>query len=755
MRRWTGLRATLALATLVVLLFAAVPASASAAGLPATWSRTSAAPIVHRQLPVKTTFTLTAKTTLKRVRFSVSGAGKTLVKVSPSSIAVLRKGAKRTVTVTFKAGAATPVQSFAASITATSGRRAVAKSVKLTIQVREKLPVFTPGAETPLASTSVGPAGGTLTVPAGDTPLSGVQVSVPPGALDKGVSLSLSSESGALQPAVGTYAGAALDLELGKVHEFAQPISITAPWPDTSKVPVPYYIDPSGRLHLAQLLSLDEAGHTFTFQTFHASLYTWIWTSLTTALGAHQTGYAVNTDGMRIQNRGSTFNRNGECFGMTSFSLWYFAGHKADGDFYPRFTKVIGHTSSGGVIIGQNAIATRAFISISQQWNSYWDLVAGQMRLEQDARFLTIVSAIRNTDEPVLVDLRNADKKGGAHSVLAYGYDAPLGTLAVYDPNYPRAPQNISYDAAKSEFAPYAGYDTITFCGDGSLRLTESYQDIYADALTDFRASDRAQIKLSRPTAPGSSTSSRTATISGRVLSGSVKVTRLNIFVGSTPFQVDVPASGAFSKAVDLGVGTNHLTFQTSGPMTHGGLGDVPNTMDATDYTIVCTSPQSIMQATLTWTTGKTDLTLYVTDPTGETAFPGTATTSGGRVDHDVTSGYGPEHFTLLTTDTIQYGQPYTVRVHYNDDYRTGTLPTLYFVTVQVYEGTEREHSVTFPGFLGYDDRSNWPPGSTGLDWADVCDVVLTKDGPVIARVTSRGAAPRGNGPDLPARAVD
>ena len=54
------------------------------------------------------------------------------------------------------------------------------------------------------------------------------------------------------------------------------------------------------------------------------------------------------------------------------------------------------------------------------------------------------------------------------------------------------------------------------------------------------------------------------------------------------------------------------------------------------------------LRATLSWDADNTDIDLWVTDPNGERAFYGHPLTyQGGRMSRDITSGYGPEEFSL------------------------------------------------------------------------------------------------------------
>ena len=62
------------------------------------------------------------------------------------------------------------------------------------------------------------------------------------------------------------------------------------------------------------------------------------------------------------------------------------------------------------------------------------------------------------------------------------------------------------------------------------------------------------------------------------------------------------------------------------------------------------------LRATLSWDADNTDIDLWVTDPNGERVFYGNALSyQGGRVSRDITSGYGPEEFSLRRAKPGKY----------------------------------------------------------------------------------------------------
>jgi len=594
----------------------------------------------------------------------------------------------------------------------------------------KKPAVFTSGDDVNVTSKTIAATGGTIEAGSSGTPIDGVQVQFPAGALPADTNVSLGYNTGSLTPNEGTYAGVVLILKAGTVTQFDQPVTITVPFTDTSKVPVPYYVDDSGKLHPMQLIKIDRTTETFTFQTFHASWFTWLFADTAYAPRPDdivKTGYSPSDDGFQVINNGSEYNRSGECFGMTSFSLWYYMHKKSSkGNFYPEYMSVVGTDSSGSSLFGQDIIATRSFISIAQKWNWYYtNVVYNQQDLSQEDRYVAIRNIILNTGNPVLIYLWHTNGSSGSHSVLAYAFNDIDGTISIYDPNYPGSTKTITYNGANKSFDSYAGYDGIVYNGDGSLNLTEQYQNILDDADANFQGSGNATINVTSHT-NGQQVTERGITLAGTIQSGQVLVTKLNVLVGSTTFSVNVGENGSFSIPVTLESGINHLQFVTEGNSSTGNLIQLPNNMTTTDFTIDLNIPKSVILVTLTWDTNDTDIDTYVIDPTGDySSYYHKVTADGGELDYDITTGYGPEHWTLLTTDTVRYDQPYKVRLHYYSDHGNG--PSNYTVTIKLYEGTSRVQEYWYRGNLAVSNPSNDAPNGSGADWVNIADITLTR----------------------------
>lgn len=472
----------------------------------------------------------------------------------------------------------------------------------LTIQIIEEInPVrFIPGTNTNITSRTIGASGGIIQIANSGTPLDGITVEFPAGAISDNVSVSLGYNNGTLIPNSGTFSGKVISLSVPGVYEFDQPVTITAPLvADSNVTPVPYYVDPKGNLRPVQLVEVDIQAGTFKFQTFHSSWFTWIFGGTVYAPGPNDivdTGYIPRNDGFQIGNKGSIYNRQGECFGMTSFSLWYFLDKKTSmGNFYPKYFDVIAYDIVGRPLTGQDIIATRAFTSITQYWNTYYfDVVKTQLNFSDADRYASILNIIANTRSPVLIYLFHTSGEGGAHSVLAYAFNRLDGNISIYDPNCPADDliclalgigQTIHYNSSTGSFDSYSGFDGIVLEADGELRLKEPYQNILDDAEANFQRSGNAIINITSHTS-GQEITTPTVNLAGTIESGEVLVTKLRVFVGSITFSADVGLDGRFNIPLNLTSGINYIHFQTLGPGCIDalcGLGPVSNNM-LTDF---------------------------------------------------------------------------------------------------------------------------------------------------------------------------
>jgi hypothetical protein len=567
------------------------------------------------------------------------------------------------------------------------------------------------GTTTADTSTTIGTGGGALDGPAG-TPVEGIHVEVPTGALAADNQLTLGHNDGTVTPAAGTWSGVLLDLSGPTPLVFDQPVLITAPFTGgASEIPVPYYINPQNQFEVCQTTALDRANGKFTFMTLHTSVYTWFLASsndLVSDYNVPQFGPA--TDGFQIVNWGSTYNNRGECFGMSSWTEWYYRYHSADGDFYPRFMQLIGG------LTGQDIIATRAFSSISAMWERYTPLM--DWSTDPSEQNILIRHAVKTSGAPTNLYIRKADGSG-AHAILAYGWIS--NQLMLCDPNLPPNPSTVrlvagAWDGYNGNGTYAPPYTEIRNIGIGSI-LREDYSFILSDAENSFSNTADCLIKDLNINAEDHITT-RDITLTGNIDSGQVLIEELEIDTGLS--QIKVPVDKLlqnFSVKLPVQNGDNYLQFRTRGYVANGSKVDSPNNFTNTrGLHFFGDLDASTVFITLSWDQA-VDLDMYVTDPTNDTAwYSDKVTADGGELDIDVISGYGPEHFTLTTTDTTRFGQPYLIKVH---KYSSGNKFTHWTLKVSLNEGPP----VTYTGTLTSGDPSNNSPFATGADWGGFIEI--------------------------------
>ena len=600
------------------------------------------------------------------------------------------------------------------------------------------------GATTTTTNKTMGSQGGTIGFSNG--PLAGVTVSVPLGALASNHLFTVSHRTASLTPRSGTFSGHVIDLQTDGSRHFDEPVQLTVPFTsDGTSIPVPYYIDSNGKLLACQVIGIDRQAGTITFESWHASPFTWIMAHLGGAEEAH-TSYLAPSDGFQVNNAtySTPYNQGGNCFGMCAFELWYFT--EKGGGLYPKYMQNL--TVPGyAPIKGQDCIATRAHNSVNQVYQHYWERKAAQFSLTAEERVAFIKNVIANTGAPTILSGRS---EPAGHAFLATDcfQNGPTNTLWINDPNVPGQHTEITYIAGSSNLAYNTSYGyiftNITVMGNGSWQF-EPFDLIYADAEDGFHGSGAAQVTVNSHTNLQQVTD-RTVNLSGVVSNGQVAVSLLDVVNNGVKYRGNVDLHGNFNIPISIVAGTNQLTFVTHGYVNSwvggqnvGYVTQVLNTQKQ-PFNLLYMQTSAVVLVTLTWNTSATDLDLYTIDPTGDySSYFHYATASGGTLDHDVTGGYGPEHWTLSGINTVQWGQGYKVRVHYYSDHQSCTYsscdpqipvrPTGWTTSVVVYEGTPRMQTFTFSGVLdAADGSSNRNPDGTGASWATVCTITPVKE---------------------------
>jgi len=118
--------------------------------------------------------------------------------------------------------------------------------------------IFKIGQTTIIKSVKVDSSGCIIKIGNLGTPIDGMAIDMPSGALDKETIIPIGYNDGTLNPNYGTFSGKTIVLN------------------DDGTFPVPFYVDPDGKLHAVQPLGIDIVSGNFSFHTYHGGLFTWI-----------------------------------------------------------------------------------------------------------------------------------------------------------------------------------------------------------------------------------------------------------------------------------------------------------------------------------------------------------------------------------------------------------------------------------------------------------------------------------------------
>ena len=601
---------------------------------------------------------------------------------------------------------------------------------------------YEPGENQNISTQEIPPTGGVIEGPPG-TPLEGISVNFPAGAVSATSCYSLALNNGTLHVASGQPSGIVIDLspcdgvlnrsDGSESTKFDQPVEITVPYdPDNGEgFVIPYFIDADGKLDLLETTNIDSNNHTITFVTFHCSWYSWI-IPTASAPGpedSYDTGYRPGNDGFKIINPYNEATDGQSCVGMSAFSLWYFSNEKnqaAGGNFYSRFMDEIPPSNK----TGQNIIATSAQTLLGKVYETFFK--PNTINTSDEWNFQIITNALKNSGKPVMIYLEPFVTHV-THVVLCYRYTddgTGLYKLFIYDPNHPgNESLEITYDSHNKDFSTYNFfYSKIRYLGIASFtpRLNVDFQILYDCAKANFNC-DTATINIASHT-NGQSVSEKNIELRGTIISGSIPVTKIEVWNDTSLFQANVYADGSLFLPISLHAGENHLIFSCSGTIVKDGqtqLITIGSNMDLVDFVINSTYEYSAILVTLTWETDQTDLDLYVIDPTGDySCYYHMPTLDGGELDRDDVDGFGPEHWTLTYNDNVRWGQDYKVRVHY---FRNEGIVSNFTVTIVTNEGTVNERVNSYRGNLAVSDVENDAPSDVGADWRDIATINISQ----------------------------
>ena len=406
-------------------------------------------------------------------------------------------------------------------------------------------------------SGTVGSTGGSVEVSNQTSPIYGTKVTVPAGAVDSNVNISISYSEQLPGPIESDVVSVTKVIVLSKDSnkDFLLPVTITIPYTDsqmsTNDIPSMYYWDSTINRYLPLTITeLDTTNKRITFITNHFSEFCGF---SIPGLGSfteqrdYDSNFRPDQDGFFQVNFASYYPRSatgGNCYGLASYSIWYYVYKKITKiDVNGLYSKYLdGNTNMSYDDTRAKELIARAFDDSLVQ--NRWDKLFAELNtipiIPFQRSFLGL-QLIQNLQMKV-PSLLTITFGTTAHVLTVYRYvgNSIAGVFYIYDSNYPGTEQTFKWTAL-SGFYSYSkanAYPTILSYGvdsNVSEHLGGAYETLYNKAENGGWNSTESIFKTIDITSPvltnNTATASGNNTISGFVRSGSNKdMTNLKLY---------------------------------------------------------------------------------------------------------------------------------------------------------------------------------------------------------------------------------
>jgi hypothetical protein len=472
--------------------------------------------------------------------------------------------------------------------------------------VLQSLPLATPAsykAGTPVmvSQATIGAKGGILTGAAG-TPVEGVVVTVPEGALTESTTLSLGYDNGVFTNVKPEEQGIVMVLQSSGRTDFPKPLQVEFPFKRAGQIPVPYYINDNGRFEIVTALPFDRTTGRAGFITWHVSKYTYTFANEDpSAPKPVSIGFDVSRDGFEESNvYKSKYVVLGSCWGMSNFVKWYW--NEVGAGLYRRFFEGVRSALNEDMLSGQRLISIRAHNSVA------YYTAENASKIQEPKTFSDFVVQVKDAlskgSSPVMISLEQGG--GGAlHAVLAVGYSD--NQIAVYDPSWPGTTRAINYKTV-----PRYGdiWKKFGIFGNGELRLNEKYLRLLSDATEKFHGENETKIEVTSHQ-PDQKVDKEDISLEGKVHSGQVLISELEAHVnyedGTSSETVKLPMppdDNTFKLPLKLKQGWNGVVFRTRGYIAYSSdkIMVIPNDPKAFSLERVKDAPKPNSSITVTST---------------------------------------------------------------------------------------------------------------------------------------------------------
>jgi hypothetical protein len=417
--------------------------------------------------------------------------------------------------------------------------------------------------------------GGTIEGASG-SPIEGVLVTVPAGAVTTATTFSLGyNVGGSYQNRKGAVPSPyVLVINSNGQHQFAKPLSVTFPYANPTNIAVPFYLSPEGTFTLLAALPIDRVNGRAGFLTWHASPFMWVDAPAMSSQGRSSTGFSPPNDGFQFSNATlePDFAPEGRCVGISHFARWYKETY--GGGLFGKFHAMVPKDAAGKKLTGEEVLATRAHNSV-QRASLAMEIPTLSTR-ETLVHIMNGISMGRNQvigiSKQILIMEKGKNLLDfiGNHAMLAFAYTE--NQIGVYDSNKPGKWMAIDYQmnpGAADATVQYGDQDSLNVFGD--VNPLESFTAILKDATAGFHEQSQSKIEITSH-ANGATVSEDTVTIKGNVHSGQVLIDDADVWVEyedktqseRKTFEVS-ESKKDFSVDLPLHPGANRIWFETRG----------------------------------------------------------------------------------------------------------------------------------------------------------------------------------------------
>jgi hypothetical protein len=342
---------------------------------------------------------------------------------------------------------------------------------------------ITTGKAVVAATAEVGISGSTITVNKADSPINGLELTVPPNAYTNTRQFKISYEPiekhtfgenfNPVSPVISIQNGG------GYADEIVT-MKIPVEIPEGQFAMAFYYDSERGRLEGIPVL--EETADSITIATRHFSDIVAA-TIPESKLGIDaevDTGFFPGVDDWQFTNYGSYIAPGGHCAGQSITALWYYTQMKSEGD--PSLYGLYNEGTRDFWYDDANAYRFASTIQDDVNWDAWmvrYNKLKPKAQKDNSIVWKQFVYTMMLTGEPQFVYIQNT-VVGGAHAMIAYGVSG--GGIMIADPNYPGdTDRTIWFD--DGEFEPYNSganaqaildgegkdYDLILYFGTSSM----------------------------------------------------------------------------------------------------------------------------------------------------------------------------------------------------------------------------------------------------------------------------------------------